>query len=190
LVFSGKMSYHANASAVLHFVEHILPLVRARRPDVRLRVVGSSPPAAVQKLVRDPAISVTGYVPDMHQALSGATLAICPITVKVGIQNKVLEAMALGLPVVVTRLGAQGLDARDGEDLLVADDAEQFAQAVCRILDDADLRARVGSAGRRYVETNHRWDVATRRLESVYARLRPHTTASQLPDHELIAQSQ
>jgi sugar transferase (PEP-CTERM/EpsH1 system associated) len=172
LVFSGKMSYHANASAVLHFAREILPLVRAARPDVQLRVVGSNPPPAITALGSDPAITVTGHVADMREALTGATLAICPVTVKVGIQNKVLEAMALGLPVVVSRLGAQGLEAQAGRDFLVADDAAEFAQHVCRVLDDANLRLRLGAAGRAYVENNHRWDVATRHLEGVYTRVR------------------
>jgi len=169
IVFSGKMSYHANVSAVLHFVRNILPIVRAARPDVRLRIVGSSPPPAIERLTRDAAITVTGHVPDMRTALAGATLAVCPVTVKVGIQNKVLEAMALAVPVVCSRLGADGLDAQDGRDFLVADDALAFARAVLRVLNDSTLGQRVGESGRRYVETHHRWDMAAARLEALYA---------------------
>src|SRR5205807_2428662 len=103
LVFSGKMSYHANVTAVLYFVREILPRVRAVEPHVRLRIVGSNPPPEIRRLATDPLITVTGYVPDVQEAVRGAAVAVCPVTVKVGIQNKVLEAMAMGLPVVSTR---------------------------------------------------------------------------------------
>jgi glycosyltransferase involved in cell wall biosynthesis len=177
LVFSGKMSYHANVSAVLHFVRHVLPLIRAVRPDVRLRVVGSQPPRSIQTLARDPAIAVTGYVPDIREIVGRATVVLCPVTVKVGIQNKVLEAMAMGLPVVSTRAGLEGLVAAPGHDLLVADGAAEFAAHVCRLLADADLRASLGRAGRHYVETHHRWDVAARQLENLYHEATAKTLA-------------
>jgi len=168
LVFSGKMSYHANVTAALHFSERIFPLVKRRWPDVRLRIVGSNPPSAVRRLAVDPAVEVTGRVEDMREAIGRATIAVCPVTVKVGIQNKILEAMALALPVVSSREGAEGLEALAGRDFLVADDPAQFAEHVCRLLDDEELRAVVGQAGRQYVETHHRWSVAADTLERLY----------------------
>jgi polysaccharide biosynthesis protein PslH len=168
LVFSGKMSYHANATAALHFVRHIFPLIREARPAVRLRIVGSRPPRAIQELARDPAITVTGHVADLRDTLAQATIAVCPVTVKVGIQNKVLEAMAMGLPVVCSRLGAEGLAAEPGQDLLVADDAAEFARHVGRLLAEPRLRDAIGRAGRRYVETHHRWGTAAGQLEALY----------------------
>jgi polysaccharide biosynthesis protein PslH len=168
LVFSGKMSYHANVTALLHFVRDIFPLIKRERPGVRLRVVGSGPPSSVIDLARDPAISVTGFIPDMREAIGRAAVALCPVTVKVGIQNKVLEAMAMGVPVVSTREGAQGIQAQAGRDLLVADSAEEFAVHVCRLLNDSGLHESVAMSGRRFVESNHRWDVAAGRLEDLY----------------------
>jgi glycosyltransferase involved in cell wall biosynthesis len=169
LVLSGKMSYHANISAALHFVREIWPLVRKSRPDVRLRIVGSNPPREVQRLARDTAISVTGHVSDIRSAVAGATLAVCPVTVKVGVQNKVLEAMAMGLPVVCTAIGAAGIDARPGHDFLVADTPVRFAQEVVRLLSDGALRNRLAVGGRTYVETHHQWNAAAHRLEELYA---------------------
>jgi glycosyltransferase involved in cell wall biosynthesis len=163
------MSFHANVTAALHFVRRIFPLIRAARPDARLCIVGSDPPRAIRALGSDPAISVTGYVPDLREALGRATVAVCPVTVKVGIQNKVLEAMAMGVPVVSTREGVEGLETEPGRDLLVADSPAGFAEHVCRLLADPGLRARLGSAGRRYVEAQHRWDVAASRLEDLYS---------------------
>ncbi len=168
IVFSGKMSYHANATAALYFAREILPLIRGLRPDVRLRIVGSNPPGSVRALSRDPDISVTGYLPDIREGLRSATLAVCPVTVKVGIQNKILEAMAMGIPVVSTRQGVEGLSAEPGGDVIVADGPAEFAGQVCRLLADPALRERVGRAGRRYVEIHHRWDAAARKLETLY----------------------
>lgn len=168
LVFSGKMSYHANVTAITEFVRNIFPIIREQRPDVRLRIVGSDPPRSVVALSSDPAISVTGFVPDMRGALGTATIAICPIKVKVGIQNKILEAMAMGLPVVCSREGAAGLEAVEGRDLLVSDSDAEFAEHVCELLDDAAGRNRLGEAGRAYVETHHRWSSVAHILESLY----------------------
>src|SRR6185437_14741692 len=91
IVFSGKMSYHANVSAALYFVQNVLPLVRTEHPGVRVRIVGSHPTARVRKLASDPGIEVTGHVQDIRESLGRATLSVCPVTVKVGIQNKILE---------------------------------------------------------------------------------------------------
>lgn len=169
IVFWGKMSYHANATAALYFARRVFPLIRAARADAQLLIVGSRPPAAIRRLVADPNIIVTGYVTDLRTVVSRATVAVCPVTVKVGIQNKILEAMALGLPVVSTLDGASGLQARAGQELLVARDAAEFARQVCELLTDRTRASAVGQAGRRYVEQHHRWDAATQQLEALYA---------------------
>jgi polysaccharide biosynthesis protein PslH len=181
LVFSGKMSYHANVTAVLHFVRRILPLVRAERPDVRLWIVGSDPPATVRALATDRSITVTGYVPDIRGYLARASVSICPVTVKVGIQNKVLEAMAMSAPVVASAEGAAGLAARHGRDLLVAHEPQEFAAQVCQLLADAGLAATLAVAGRRYVERHHRWETAAQTLEALYQEvIAHHATADRL----------
>ena len=168
LVFSGKMSYHANASAALFFVRHIWPRVREGRPDARLRISGSNPPVEIRALASRAGITVSGYVPDLRDELGRATLALCPMTVKVGVQNKALEAMAMGLPVVSTTLGATGLRAQPGRDLLVADHPAHFAAEVLRVLSDGELRANLGQNARRYVEEHHRWETAAEDLQATY----------------------
>jgi len=177
LVFSGKMSYHANATAILYFVDQILPLIRRTRPDVRLSIVGSSPSGSIQSLTRDPAITVTGYVPDLRDFLGRAAIAICPVTIKVGIQNKVLEAMAMGVPVVATTAGAAGLTAQAGRDLLVATGPAEFADHVCALLADRDRAERVGQAGRAYVQAQHQWEAAAHQLETLYVEAVEHRAA-------------
>ncbi len=168
LVLSGKMSYHANVTAVLYFVREIFPRIKWVRPGVRLRIVGSDPVRAVRALARDPAISVTGHVEDMREAIGHAAVAVCPVTVKVGVQNKILEAMALGLPVVSTVEGLDGLQAEPELDVLLGRTPGEFADQVCRLLSDPGLRERIGQAGHRYVERHHRWDAAARQLEDLY----------------------
>jgi sugar transferase (PEP-CTERM/EpsH1 system associated) len=169
LVFSGKMSYHANVTAVLHFVETTFPLIRATRPDIQLRIVGSNPSHAIQALARDPVISVTGQVPDIRSYVRNATVAICPVTVKVGIQNKVLEAMALGVPVVSSPLGAEGLQAVPGRDFLIGASPAEFAAAVCRVVAEPALAESLWRSARAFVERHHRWDTITRHLQDLYA---------------------
>ena len=169
IVFTGKMSYHANATAALYFAREVLPRIRARRPGVTFHIVGSDPPAEIRALARAPGVVVTGHVPDLRPYLSQASIAVAPMVVKVGIQNKILEAMAVGTPVVTTSLGAEGLAAVDGCDLEVADGAEAFAARVLWLLDDPERLWRLRDAGRRYVEERHTWVAAARRLEDLYA---------------------
>src|SRR5438876_1877011 len=109
LVFSGKMSFHANVAGVLHLVENIMPLIWQKRPSVRLVIAGSNPPASVRRLAQDERIEVTGYVADMRPYVERAQVAVCPLPYAVGIQNKILEAMALGTPVVASSHAAGGL---------------------------------------------------------------------------------
>jgi len=171
VVFSGKISYHANVAAVLYFAREALPRIWAVRPDVRYTVVGKDPPAVVQRLARDPRIEVTGYVDDLRPYLGRATAAVCAVPYGVGIQNKVLEAMAMGVPVVTTPASAAALTAQNGRDLLVANDSQGLADAVLQIISDRDLADRLGKAGRHYVETHHDWDLSTRQLIGLYEQV-------------------
>ena len=168
IIFTGKMSYHANIATALYLGQKIMPRVWKKRPDVRLQIVGKDPAPAVRALAQDPRIMVTGYVPDMRPFLGTATVAATPIQYGVGIQNKVLEAMAMGTPVVTTPQTSTALLACEGEHFLIGESADSFAAQVVRLLNDRDLAARIGVAGRRYVETHHDWNHLTARLEEIY----------------------
>ena len=168
VVISGKMSYHANVSMVLNFAAGILPRIRAGYPDVKLVVVGKDPPREVKALAADPNIIVTGTVADIRPYLREAAVAAAPLTYGAGIQNKVLEAMACGTPVVTTTKAVSALDIQAEKELLVADGDEAFARQVCRLLESPQLRRAVGSAGRQYVERNHRWPAIAAQLEDIY----------------------
>lgn len=168
LVMSGKMSYHANVTMALHFVRAILPLIRVRRPDVKLWIVGKDPTPEIRSLTQDAAITVTGTVADLRPYLRRATAAVAPVAYGVGIQNKVLEAMACGTPVVSTPQSVSALELEAGRDAMVAESPEAFADAVLSLLHDEKRRDEVGRAGRRYVEDHHAWPGITARLEDTY----------------------
>jgi glycosyltransferase involved in cell wall biosynthesis len=169
LVLSGKMSYHANTAAALFLGREIMPLVWARRPDVQVAIVGSAPPREVQALADDPRVSVTGFVPDLRPYLARASLAVAPLRYGVGIQNKVLEAMAMGAPVVAARQVARALQAEDGAELRFAERPAQYAEVILALLDSPAERERMGQAARRYVEQRHDWRQIAAGLEQVYS---------------------
>jgi glycosyltransferase involved in cell wall biosynthesis len=168
IILTGKMSYHANIAMCKYFVEEILPLIWKTKPDVRLLVVGKNPPAVIRSFARDQRIHVTGTVPDLPDYFQQASIAVAPLVYGVGIQNKILEAMACGLPVVATKQGIEALDAQDGRDLLVAEKPSGFAERVIELLGDPALRARLGRNAREYVEIHHDWNHIAMILEEIY----------------------
>jgi sugar transferase (PEP-CTERM/EpsH1 system associated) len=168
LVFSGKMSYHANVATALYLYHQIMPLIWQHRPEATLTIVGSKPPKTIQALGNDPRVEVTGYVEDMRPYVGRAEVMLSPMVYSVGIQNKVLEAMALGTPVVAAAQAAAALGTQAGRDLLVATSAQDFADATLRLMDDADLRVSLSQHGRTYVEEQHDWRTVTSRLVEVY----------------------
>jgi glycosyltransferase involved in cell wall biosynthesis len=175
IVFTGKMSYHANVTAAQYLANQVMPLVWNECPGVRLVIAGSRPSPSVQKLAKlNPGrVVVTGYLPDMRKPLQEASVSAAPLLYGAGVQNKVLEAMACGTPVVATPRAVAALSVSPGTNCLVADTAESIATALLSLLRDGVLRARLGEAGRRYVETNHDWHAITSQLESIYEGLLP-----------------
>ncbi len=168
VLFTGKMSYHANVAAALRLATQVMPRIWQRRPGARLVVAGKDPSPVIRSLGRDPRVSVTGFVDDLRPFFRAATVLVAPLVYGTGIQNKVLEAMACGVPVVASPPACDGLDAQPGCDLLVgADDAELAAHAVA-VMQDRTLRRALVAAGRRYVEQYHDWQQMACRLIEVY----------------------
>ncbi len=172
IVFSGKLSYHANVAAARRLIDGIMPRVWAQRPDTEVWLVGSDPPRSLMSHTRDPRVVVTGRVPEVATYLQSATIAVSPLRYGVGVQNKVLEAMATATPVITDRQCLAALDATPGRDLLVAGDDQQFAELALALLHDAAMRDRIGNAGRAYVEKAHRWSESATRLINLYAQAR------------------
>lgn len=167
IVFSGKMSYHANITAVVHLVNEIMPQVWSVRPDAKVVLVGKDPTAAVRALER-PNVVVTGTVADLRPFLQHATIAVAPIPYGAGIQNKVLEAMACAAPMIASPQASSALQVQAGQDLLIAPTTEHFAQTIVQLLANRSQQAALGRAGRTYVEHYHAWDTAATQLEDIY----------------------
>ncbi len=168
LVFSGKMSYHANVASAKFLLEQVMPLVWRQRPDVKVQIVGKDPPASIRALGRDRRVRVTGFVDDLRFYLQRATAAVIPLVYGAGIQNKVLEAMACGTPVIANGRATAALSCKSDRDLVVAGEASEFSQKILAVLESPTYRTSIGQAGREYVEKNHSWDAVASKLEQVY----------------------
>ncbi len=160
ILFSGKLSYHANISAALFLSTEIMPIVWRERPDAILQLVGKDPPSILNQIAqKERRIDLPGSVPDMRPYLHKATLAAASLQYGTGIQNKVLEAMACGTPVIATPQAISGFDHLEpGKEILLAQDAAAFANEILTLLGDAGLRAALSGAGVEYVRRWHNWD--------------------------------
>jgi glycosyltransferase involved in cell wall biosynthesis len=175
----GTMYWPPNVDAVRWFAEAILPRVRARRPGVRFDVLGARPPRAIRRLVRgDAGITVHGYVADLTPHLEQAAVVVVPLRAGSGMRVKILEALALGIPVVTTSIGCEGIAIEPGRHALVADTPEDFAAATLRVLGDPGVAAALAREGRALVEARYAAQVAAPMLLDVYARLARETSAA------------
>ena len=170
ICFVGRMDYYPNQECMFHFCAKVFPRIRARRPKATLRIIGADPSPAVRKLGDIPGVTVTGSVPDVRPYLNRAAVMVAPLNIARGTQNKILEAMASGVPVVTSRVAAGGVDAIAGEHFLVADAAEEHAAAVLRILEDRDERQRLAAAGRERMLSHHDWGRSMERLDRIIER--------------------
>ena len=170
LVFSGKMSYHANISMVKYLVNEIMPLIWQHRPKVRLIVVGKDPSAEIKRLGENPLIQVTGTVSDIRPFLWRSTVAVAPLVYGAGVQNKILEAMAVGLPVVTTSKALSSLNVTPGGEAQVGDTPTGFSAAVLNLLDNAHLRTETSRLGLAYVGEYHHWGKIVEQLVHIYTK--------------------
>jgi sugar transferase (PEP-CTERM/EpsH1 system associated) len=179
VVFCGVMNYFPNEEGVRWFSRDVWPLIRQRHPGAQFLVVGASPSAAVLRLSeQDPSIVVTGRVPDVVPYLWQSWVSVAPLHTARGVQNKVLEGMALGMPVVVSGVAAGGIDGLRGDELLVRDEPEEWIESVGGLLDDAAARAALGARVRRMqadletlATTRERYREAVAQLELRYQNL-------------------
>lgn len=171
IIFSGKMSYHANISMAKYLAEEIMPRIWKARPTVRLYIVGKDPAPAIKKMARNPLITVTGTVDDIRPFLWRATVSVTPLLYGAGIQNKILEAMATGTPVVATGRALSALQVQPGKDLLVSDDPDGFSEAVLELIANQHLRKKVSEAGVRYIKACHSWPSIASQLVDIYQHI-------------------
>jgi sugar transferase (PEP-CTERM/EpsH1 system associated) len=172
LVFTGQMDYFANIDGVVHFSRHLMPRLRRRFPDLELLIVGRSPAPAVRALTELPGVYVTGAVGDVRPFLERAWAFVAPLRIAQGVQNKVLEAMSMNLPVVCTDKVLAGLSEggfRHGRDLLAAADDDGLEAAVVRVLEDARTRADLAECARQRLAISYRWNTNMDRFEELLA---------------------
>ena len=158
VIFTGNMNYKPNVEAVMWFYKNCWNKVKSAVPDIRLVIAGSDPTAEIIALRADKSLSVTGRVPSLATLINKALVSIAPMQSGSGMQFKVLEAMACGVPVVTTSLGLGGIGAKVGKNILLADTADSFVSAVLSLLQSIDLRTEIGNAGWQYVNEHHTWD--------------------------------
>lgn len=170
LLFIGNMSYSPCVDAVLFFCQEILPHIRKAVPDTEMWIVGPNPPPEVIDLGKDH-VHVTGRVDDVVPYYNQSTVCVVPLRAGGGTRLKILEAMALGRPVVSTSLGCEGLDVVDGEHLLIADNSAEFAEQTIRLLTDTTLVQRITRNARELVMARYDWDVIAERLMKIYAEI-------------------
>ncbi len=172
LVYLGHYPHYPNEDAALHMLRDILPEIRRRAPEAEFVAAGSDPTEALRReAARRTGVSVTGTLPDVRPCLSDATVFVAPVRLGHGIKGKILEAFAMGVPVVASPRAAAGLDAVPGRDLLVAGSARDFAAAVLRLLGSEALRRELGENGRRAAERTYDWRTLSGKLGDLYGEL-------------------
>ena len=168
--FIGRMDYYPNQECMLRFCADVWPLVRAGRPAMKLLIVGADPSPAIKALGDLPGVTITGSVPDVRPFIRSSALMVAPLAIARGTQNKILEAMAMAVPVVTSRVAAGGVDAEAERHFLVADTPEELSGAILRLTSDPDERARLATSGRERMLSHHAWPESMKRLDVIIER--------------------
>lgn len=165
--FIGRMDYYPNEQAVSYFCHQVLPLIRQQVANAEFVIVGAAPSNAVLELAQLPGVTVTGFVDDVRDYVRKSAVMVAPLSIARGTQNKILEAMALGVPVITSPLGARGIDGEAGVDFKVATDTQQYCDQVVAIMNDRQLREQYALAGRTRIERNYSWPYVLERLDGL-----------------------
>jgi sugar transferase (PEP-CTERM/EpsH1 system associated) len=167
VVFVGRMDYFPNQLAVQYFATQVMPLIRAGRRDAIFRIVGAEPPESIRQLAQLDGVEVTGTVPDVRDLVRNAALTVAPLSIARGTQNKVLESMALGVPVIASAAASRGVDAEANEHLLVAESAREYADQSLSLMNDRALRATLSEQARLRVLQRHDWAASMQLLDGI-----------------------
>ena len=168
--FIGRMDYYPNQECMARFCAETWPLLKARRPALKLLIVGADPSPAMRKLGELPGVTVTGSVLDVRPFIRSSALMVAPLNIARGTQNKILEAMAMGVPVVTSRIAAGGVDAQAETHFLVADTPTEYCEAILQVLENPAERQRLAIAGRQRMLSHHAWPQSMHRLDQIIAR--------------------
>ncbi len=179
LVFVGSMDYLPNIDAMVYFTGEILPLIQKEIPDVELFIVGRNPSSRVKALARLKNVTVTGGVEEVATYLKDAAASVIPLRIARGMQTKMLEAMAHGVPVIATGAALDGIAAEPGRDVLVADDPGDFAQKTIAVLRDSDMRKQLAANALALVQKEYRWETTLQKLEEAIVSICLNSSASE-----------
>jgi sugar transferase (PEP-CTERM/EpsH1 system associated) len=168
--FIGRMDYYPNIEAMLRFCKNILPLVRQHNVHAKMLIIGANPDAEIIALGEQDGITVTGTVDDVRPYVRGSAVMVAPLNIARGTQNKILEAMAMGVPVVCSDVAARGVDAVDGEQILVAASDIECANKIISVLNNPAQRQQLGQTGRDWIIQNYSWKKAMQRLDGIVKR--------------------
>jgi polysaccharide biosynthesis protein PslH len=169
--FIGRMDYFPNQQGVIRFVEEVFPKIRSKNPQARFSIVGAEPPAFIQSLSKHEGVVVTGTVPDVRPYVTSSAINVAPLAIARGTQNKILEAMAMGVPVLSSVAAAKGVDAIAGEHLEVSDAPDEIAEKCLAIMSDPTRRKSLGDRGRDRVLSHHSWPASMQKLDKILQRL-------------------
>jgi glycosyltransferase involved in cell wall biosynthesis len=181
VVFFGHLSYFPNIDGLTYFVQEIWPRIAEMQPKARLKIIGAQAPRSIQALVR-PGVELTGFVSDLRPHLAEAAVVVVPLRLGGGTRLKIVEAMAMGKAIVSSTLGAEGIEAVPGRDLLVEDQPAAFADAVSGLLAEPSLAARIGQSARRLAVQRYAWSGAARALEDFYREILDGSQLSSKPE--------
>lgn len=168
--FIGRMDYYPNQECMARFCDQTWSLLKARSPNMKLLIVGADPSPEMLKLGNLPGVTVTGSVPDVRPYIRGTALMVAPLNIARGTQNKILEAMAMGVPVVTSAIAAGGVDAESVTHFLVANTPQEYADAVLSIIENPGERARLADSGRQRMLSHHAWPKSMERLDQMVSR--------------------
>lgn len=188
VIFSGTLNYRPNLDAVRYLIDEIWPLVRQRYPDARLTLTGNNQGVDTRALAK-PGVRLVGEVSDVRPYVSEAAVVAVPIRIGGGTRLKVLEGLAMGKAIVSTTVGCEGVAVRNGEHLMIADDASTFASRIFEMFEDQHLRDVLGQTGRRLVEASYSWELAGERLERLYAEVTSGEAAQALEPALVVAEA-
>ena len=167
----GTLSWPPNADSVLWFYDDVFSLVKKQVPDTKFVIVGANPPPSVQRLAEDPCVEVTGWVDDIRPHMARSTVMVVPLRGGSGMRVKILNALAMGLPVVSTSVGCEGIAVTPGCDILVADDADALLQQIVALFEDPQLQRRLSKNGVRLIQERYSWNAIYRQIESSVAAI-------------------
>lgn len=170
LLFSGAMSYAPNIDAAEYLIKEIMPIVWQERPDVKIAIAGGGAPTSLQKLANERVV-MPGWVDDMKEYYSQSKVFIAPMQIGTGLQNKLLEAMAMNMPCITSPLANQALKAKDKTEILIANNAKEYADCVLRLLDNPTLAKEIADAGKDYVYQHYSWKTNCDRLSEIFYEL-------------------